>query len=149
VHDLHVSSVHDSAAHGVEAPPQHALYQLNTVTKRRHLQLSKRLHISNWHPTQNIIVLQTARQCCTGTQSEKSSIACCILTGALGLPFLEKPAQFSLSRLGLGRLLGSHCKGFTGWTFMDLCTCSLPHRGKCCLLQHACLPETDCYTMKF
>ena len=121
----------------------------NTMTWHRHLQVSERLQNIIWHPIHDFIVLRTARQCCTGTQSDKSSRTCCALTGALGLRFFEKPAQFSLSRLGLGKDLGSHCKGWTGRTFMDPCTCSLPHRGKCCWLQHACCSETDCHTMKF
>ena len=103
----------------------------NTMAWHRHLQVSERLQNSRWHPTYDFIVLQTARQCCTGTQSEQSNRTCCILTGALGLRFFEKPAQFSLSRLGLDKVPGSHCNGLTGRNFIDPCACSLAHRGKC------------------
>ena len=121
----------------------------NTMTCHKHLQVSKSLQNSIWHPVHSFIVLQTARQYCTGTQSEKSSRTCCVLTGVLDLRFFEKPAQLSLGRLGLGKVLGSHGKGWTGRSFMDPCTCSLPHRGKCCWPQHACWSETDCHTMTF
>ena len=109
----------------------------HTMAWHRHLQVSERLQNSRWHPTYDFIVLQTARQCCTGTQSEQSNRTCCILTGALGLRFFEKPAQFSLSRLGLDKVPGSHCSGLTGRNFIDPCACSLAHRGKCCWLPGA------------
>ncbi len=142
MHDLHVSSV-ESAANGVQASPQHVYDLAQTLTSQRetpeqHLAPHSRFH----RPTNGSTMLHR------DTKRQRSSRTCCVLTGALDLGFFEKPAQLNLGRLGLGTVLGSHCKGWTGRTFMDPYTCSLPHRGVCCWLQHAHFSEKDCHTMK-